>query len=177
MTVPELELTSSIFMTAGSDTNATLLCGTAYYMLREQAVWEKLRDEIRNAFTQEADLNFRELQKLPYLNAVIEEALRLYVVVPSTFPRRTPPEGATIAGKHVPGNYAVGVNGYAATLSETNFALADEFHPERWLADTDARFRRDDKKAHQPFSTGPRNCLGKNMAWAFTRRMNWSWSP
>ncbi|KAH8723046.1 putative toxin biosynthesis cytochrome P450 monooxygenase [Phaeosphaeriaceae sp. PMI808] len=169
MTLPELELASSIFMTAGSDTNATLLCGTTYFILRDRAVWERLRDEIRSSFSQESNFSFRKLQVLPYLNAVIEEALRLYVVVPSTFPRRTPPEGATIAGKYVPGDFAVGVNGYAAALSETNFARADEFHPERWLVNTEAQFKRDDKKAHQPFSTGPRNCLGKNMAWAFAR--------
>lgn len=154
-------------MTAGSDTNATLLCGCLYYTMRHRTIWNRLADEIRSSFTNESELTFLSLQKLTFLNAVIEEALRLYVVVPSTFSRRTPREGATIAGKFVPGNYAVGVNGYAATLSEANFTKADEFHPSRWLGDPS--FERDDKKAHQAFSTGPRNCLGKNMAWAFAR--------
>ncbi|KAH6608323.1 hypothetical protein Trco_001669 [Trichoderma cornu-damae] len=167
MTVSELEITSSIFMTAGSDTNATLLCGCLYYTMRDRAVWNRLADEIRSSFAEESDLTFLSLQKLPFLNAVIEEALRLYVVVPSTFSRRTPREGATIAAKFVPGDYAVGVNGYAATLCEANFTKADEFHPERWLGD--AQYELDDKKAHQAFSTGPRNCLGKNMAWSFAR--------
>ncbi|KAL6788101.1 cytochrome P450 [Trichoderma sp. SZMC 28012] len=167
MTVPELEITSSILMTAGSDTNATLLCGCLYYAMRDRAVWNRLANEIRSSFSKESDLTFLSLQKLPFLNAVIEEALRLFVVVPSTFPRRTPRDGVTIIGKFVPGDYAVGINGYAAALCEANFTRANEFHPERWLGD--ARFARDDKKAHQPFSTGPRNCLGKNMAWAFAR--------
>ncbi|PGH15361.1 hypothetical protein AJ80_05545 [Polytolypa hystricis UAMH7299] len=167
MTIPELQISSSIFMTAGSDTNATLLCGCAYHIIKDREIWNSLSKEIRGSFTKESDMTFAALQKLPMLNAVIEEALRLYVVVPTTFPRRTPPGGATIIGKYVPGNYAVGVNGYAASLSESNFTLASEFCPNRWLGDP--RFANDDKKAHQPFSTGPRNCLGKNMAWAFAR--------
>ncbi|KAI1958160.1 hypothetical protein LOZ58_005275 [Ophidiomyces ophidiicola] len=167
MTIPELEISSSIFMTAGSDTNATLILGCTYYILRDRKLWGKLCHEIRDNFTKESEITFTALQKLPLLNAVIEEALRLYVVVPSTFPRRTPVGGATILGKYVPANYAVGINGYAASLCEANFTRPSEFCPERWLGDI--RFATDDKKAHQPFSTGPRNCLGKNMAYAFAR--------
>ncbi|KAJ5190082.1 hypothetical protein N7472_009096 [Penicillium cf. griseofulvum] len=167
MTIPELELASSIFMTAGSETNATLLCGCLYYAMHDRQVWTKLSTEIRTEFSQEAAMTNARLQALPYLNAVIEEALRIYSVVPSTFPRRTSPDGATIAGKFVPGDFAIGINGYAAAMSEINFVCPTEFHPERWLGDP--RFERDDKKAHQPFSTGPRNCLGKNMAMAFAR--------
>ncbi|GFF55340.1 probable sterigmatocystin biosynthesis P450 monooxygenase stcL [Aspergillus udagawae] len=169
MTIPELEIASSIFMTAGSDTNATLVCGCLYYALRDAKIWSRLANEIRGSVTQESEMTFTRLQKLPFLNAVIEEALRVYVVVPTTFPRRTPARGAKICGRFVPGDYAVGMNGYAAALSEKNFARASEFHPERWLAEPDPRFERDDKKAHQPFSTGPRNCLGKSMALAFAR--------
>lgn len=43
--------------------------------------------------------------------------------------------------------------------SEQNFALANEYHPERWLGDGDPKFA-----ALQPFSLGPRNCTGKNLA-------------
>lgn len=167
MTDAELKIASSILMTAGSDTNATLLCGCLYYVLRDEKVWNHLSMEIRTEYSQEADITFASLQKLPYLNAVIEETLRIYPVVPSTFPRRTASSGATIIDRFVPADYAIGVNGYAASRSETNFVLPDDFCPERWLGDP--RFQRDQKKAHQPFSTGPRNCLGKNVAWAFAR--------
>jgi cytochrome P450 len=167
MTEAELKIASSILMTAGSDTNATLLCGCLYYVLNDEQVWSRLATEVRTEYPREADITFASLQTLPYLNAVIEEALRIYPVVPSTFPRRTPALGATIVGQFVPADYAIGINGYAASRSATNFTLPDKFCPERWLGDP--RFQRDEKKAHQPFSTGPRNCLGKNMAWAFAR--------
>jgi cytochrome P450 len=42
-----------------------------------------------------------------------------------------------------------------------NFAMPDEFIPERWLANAPQNFQRDDKEALQPFHLGPRICLGK----------------
>ena len=49
--------------------------------------------------------------------------------------------------------------------SAANFSHPLEFHPERWLPETDARydsrFLKDDKAAFQPFSTGSRSCMGK----------------
>ena len=40
------------------------------------------------------------------------------------------------------------------------FAAADEFHPERWLG-TDPRFANDRLDIVQPFSVGPRACIGR----------------
>jgi hypothetical protein len=44
--------------------------------------------------------------------------------------------------------------------SSFNFTLPDSFIPERWL-NIDPRFASDKKDVLQPFSLGPRNCLGK----------------
>jgi cytochrome P450 len=52
------------------------------------------------------------------------------------------------------------VHHYASYHSLSNFALPEEFIPERWL-DTDPRFAEDKKDVLNPFSLGPRNCLGK----------------
>jgi cytochrome P450 len=43
--------------------------------------------------------------------------------------------------------------------SPSNFTVPEKFHPERWLGDP--LFSNDDKPAFQPFSSGPRNCIGK----------------
>lgn len=58
---------------------------------------------------------------------------------------------------------------YAVYHSEVNFALPDEFHPERWLDDADPRFANDNRDALQAFSLGPRNCIGKNLAYVEMR--------
>ena len=58
----------------------------------------------------------------------------------------------------------VSVPHFAAYRSSYNFTDSDTFIPERWLSDGcegfDPRFADDRKKVLQPFSTGPRNCLG-----------------
>lgn len=49
---------------------------------------------------------------------------------------------------------------FAANLSPANFSQPDSFIPERWLNE-DFRFVLDDKSVLQPFSIGPRNCIGQ----------------
>jgi cytochrome P450 len=48
---------------------------------------------------------------------------------------------------------------WAVHHNPDHFALPDEFIPERWL--DDPRFANDAKRALQPFSIGPRDCVGK----------------
>ena len=106
------------------------------------------------------------MNRLPYLLAVLEEALRHYPPVPVALSRVTPPEGASVCGVWVPGDVMVGVPQLAAFHSPKNFAEAESFIPERFLPEKDARFENDRKAAFQPFSVGPRNCLGRNLAYA-----------
>lgn len=54
----------------------------------------------------------------------------------------------------------VQISTLATSLSSSNFHDPDCFVPERWLGD-DARFQNDKKQASQPFSIGPRNCVGQ----------------
>ncbi|PYH96489.1 cytochrome P450 CYP4/CYP19/CYP26 subfamily protein [Aspergillus ellipticus CBS 707.79] len=62
------------------------------------------------------------------------------------------------------------VSPYAASHSALNFVRPDEFIPERWLGE-DPAFDGDHRDASQPFSLGPQNCIGKNLAWHEMRLM------
>lgn len=56
---------------------------------------------------------------------------------------------------------------YAACRSSANFHRPNEFLPQRWLSDPE--FANDRRGASQPFSTGPRNCIGRQLAYAEMR--------
>jgi cytochrome P450 len=127
------------------------------------------------------------LASCKYLNAVLEEGLRMYPPVPINLPRLSPPGGTTIEGKYVSGGVTIGVSQWAANYSAHNFRDPYTFHPERWLnaeqvselsqnfpemapqLRSPEEFANDDKKARQPFSFGPANCIGKNLAYAEMR--------
>jgi cytochrome P450 len=163
MSLAEMHGNATVFMNAGTETTATLLSGLTYYLLINPDKMAKLVAEVRGAFKSETDVTIDELAKLPYLNACIEEGLRMYPPISSGLPRVTPQEGAMIAGKSVPGNVSVAVNHWATYQSTVNFLNPSTFVPERFLGDP--KYANDNFAALQPFSTGPRNCIGKNLAY------------
>ena len=162
MTQQEIYGNAAVLIVAGSETSATLLSGAVFHLLKYPATLQKLKHEIRSTFSTEDQISFATVgqSQLPYLHAVVEESLRIYPPVPGTLSRVTPPEGDIIAGHSVPGNVSVGIPHYAAYHSSTNFYLPDVFIPERWLGE-DKRFENDNKAVLQPFSVGPRGCLGR----------------
>lgn len=86
----------------GSETSATLLSGLTYYLCKTPVVLQKLVFEIRNTFTTDIDINLTATNKMQYLNAVIEEGLRIYPPVASGLYRVPPQGGGTIDGYFVP---------------------------------------------------------------------------
>lgn len=74
-----------------------------------------------------------------------------------------------------PTQVQIDTHNYAAGRSPAHFNLPDEFRPERWLPathplhDATGRFESDNKGAMKPFSAGPRDCVGKNLAYAEMR--------
>jgi len=166
ITRDEINATMALLVVAGSETTATLLSGCLYLLLRNPDKLNKLREEILAEFQSADDITILRVNRLPYLFAVLEESLRVYPPVPVSLPRVVPPEGASISGYWVPGGTIVGVPQLAAHNSLLNFVEPDAFLPERWLPQKDEVFSKDRVTVLQPFSTGPRNCLGKNLAYA-----------
>jgi cytochrome P450 len=111
-------------------------------------------------------MTFLALQELPYMNACIDEALRIFPPVPTGLTRTVPEGGDTVAGEHIAGGTTVSVYSWAATHSPDNFARPNEFVPERWLEGADgAPYAGDRKEASQAFSLGPRGCIGKHLSY------------
>ncbi|QDS75471.1 hypothetical protein FKW77_004385 [Venturia effusa] len=168
ITIPEIESTFELLAVAGSETTATLMSGLMWLALNNPPVLSKLQQEIRSAFASDSEITLIKIDHLTYLQATLQESLRMYPPVPVTLTRVTGPEGISICGEWIPGNTAVGVPHRAASLSPTNFHEPMTFAPERFFPEgkRPAKYDNDKRGATQPFSAGPRNCLGKNLAYA-----------
>ena len=107
LSLDEMHTNSSAFMMAGTETTATLLSGLTYYLLKHPDKMDRLVKEIRTSFDSEEGMTIDRLQRLEYLQACLDEALRVYPPSVTGFQRRTPPEGAEICGGFVPGNVSI----------------------------------------------------------------------
>ncbi|CAK45415.1 uncharacterized protein An08g03780 [Aspergillus niger] len=177
LTRAEIDSNATLMTTAGSETTATLLSGATYLLLTHPRVLRTLQDEIHSEFPTYESITLEAVAKrTPYLNAVISEALRFFPPIPVGFIRRVPKGGETVSGYWIPEGTILSVSHYAAYHSERNFRDPDSWVPERWLGDE--RYVNDKRAAFQPFSFGPRSCLGRNLAYAEMRlilaKMVWS---
>ncbi|ORY66220.1 putative cytochrome P450, partial [Pseudomassariella vexata] len=155
----EMTAHASTLVIAGGETVATFLAATTYFLLKNPDAYRKLRDEIRTRYDSLDQITAMTAQRLPYLQAVISEGLRIYPPGSQGFPRVCP--GDMIDGHWVPKGTEVYTSAWTVTHDEANFHDPYEFKPERWLEpECLDRF-----EASQPFSLGPRGCLGKNFAY------------
>ncbi|KAJ0282876.1 hypothetical protein CBS470a_007591 [Colletotrichum nupharicola] len=163
----ELNENSEALIIAGSETTATALSGAIYMLTTHPEILKTLADEIRSSFASESEMNSINTAQLPYLQAVLEETLRFFPPAPNALPRITPPEGNLVLGKRVPGNTVLSIPHWAMYHTTSNFSRPDEFIPNRWL--DDPQFASDRKECMNVFSFGPRNCIGKNLAYVEMR--------
>ncbi|KAI1420079.1 cytochrome P450 [Xylaria sp. FL1777] len=169
LTLKEMHVNAELFMAAGTETTASLLTGLTYYLVSNRDKMKTLTDEVRTRFRDSKEITLENVAPLQYLNACIREAMRVYPPVPSGLPRIVAEGGKSILGKWVPAGTRVSVHQFSTYHSSRNFKDPDRFIPERWLGDP--TYKDDNREAHQPFSTGTRNCLGINLAWHEMRLM------
>ncbi|KAL2681747.1 cytochrome P450 monooxygenase-like protein [Phyllosticta citricarpa] len=148
----------------GSETvGYTLMVGT-FHLLRNPEKMQTLMDELGTAWSAgDGAPGLKELEKLPYLDAVIKEALRLSHGVVAGLPRVVPQECATISGSRIPGGTVVSMGSYFVHRNADIFPSPQSFRPERWLEEVGL------DHWLVPFSRGPRMCLGVNLGWAELR--------
>lgn len=89
--------------TAGAETTATVLSGTLNYLVNNTDKLSLLADEIYQSFQHQDQINLDTVRDLPYLNATLNEGLRLCPPVPWLLPRLVPPGGETVCGTWLPG--------------------------------------------------------------------------
>lgn len=154
---------------AGTDTTASALQGTMLYLLSTPSAYSRLKSEIATGIREgriSSPITDQEARKLPYLQAVLNEGIRMMPPLMNGFPRQVPPEGDTICGKFVPGGTDIFVN-YIALLQDKSVFGEDThmFRPERYLEGDEEHRNRLFKTTDLAFSHGRWRCLGQKLAW------------
>lgn len=128
---------------------AWILC----YLIKHPSVAATLLQELEPVFgkTTPGEFSDADLRGLPFLQAVIDETLRLQPPAGNGSARMTPPEGIEIAGTHIPGQVGVWVPVRAQQRDERFFAQPDDFIPERWTTRPELVL---DRRVYAPFNTG-----------------------
>ncbi|EAQ88706.1 hypothetical protein CHGG_05325 [Chaetomium globosum CBS 148.51] len=175
-----LQSNATLIAAAGSETTASLMAGVTFHLLQNPEALEKLNKEVRSAFKSADEITIASVSRLPYLLACLNEGLRRYPPAVSNLPRDVHEGGEMIAGEWVNENTIVEIQQYAINHSSQHWRDPFAFRPERWLNKIDADLgeakERDEKDidgdrldAMQTFSVGPRNCVGRNLAYAEMR--------
>jgi cytochrome P450 len=94
---------ASILLAGGTDTSTSSMTSTIYLLLKNPRCLQRLREEIDPVLTDTKVASYDQVCNLPYLRAVIEEALRDRPPVGQGLPRVVPEGGATIAGHFIQG--------------------------------------------------------------------------
>ena len=107
MTIPEIQSTFAFLTNAGSETTATTLSGIVNYLISCSDKLDTLVQEIRQTFPKDDGITLSNLEKLPYLSAVIQEGLRLCPPVPTILPRLAPQQGDRVSETWLPGGVSI----------------------------------------------------------------------
>ncbi|KAI1064255.1 hypothetical protein LB506_008055 [Fusarium annulatum] len=157
-------------MFAGSDTTGITLRAVFYYLLKNPRKMEALLKELgaeskAGRFSRDDGLvQWEEVRDLPYLSAVINEALRCHPAVGLTLERMVPPGGVTLAGYFIPGGSIAGCSPWVIHQdTEVYGDDAAEFRPERWTEATPEQ-RKKMNSCLLSFGAGARTCVGKNIS-------------
>lgn len=146
------ELLTVLF--AGHETTATTLAWAFYEIQRHPEVLEQLLQELNRSSQERSPL---EVAQLPYLNAVCQETLRLYPVLPVIFPRvcKTP---VKVGGYEFEPGTALMPSVYLVHYREDLYPEPKQFKPERFLE------RHYSPSEYFPFGGGSRRCVGYALA-------------
>jgi cytochrome P450 len=147
----------AILFIAGHETTANALTFTLQLLGMHPEVQEKIVDEINRIEALQLPL-IEQLQNFNYVNAVINESMRLYP--PAWITDRVSLEDDTVAGFKIKKDTLIGVSFYALHRNPNYWENPEDFKPERFLGEQ----RKKSMNYFYPFGAGHRMCIGMGFA-------------
>jgi cytochrome P450 len=144
------------------------MCALLFYLSKCRQRYEKAANELRDVFNSVAEVRLgSQLESCKYFAACVKESLRISPPIGSSPWREIGEGGETIDGHFIPEGYTVGTGLYSLHHNAAYFHNPHEFIPERWLNsdESDTTGSNTKKSAFNPFSSGPRSCIGESLAY------------
>ncbi|KZO99250.1 cytochrome P450 monooxygenase pc-bph [Calocera viscosa TUFC12733] len=147
---------------AGSDTTSNSSCAITYWLAKYPEAQRRLQKELDDALGDEEELpTYEQIKRLSYLEAVVNEGLRIHSTSSMGLPRIVAEGGLEVSGVFFPAGSILSVPSYTIHRDTGIWGPDPEvYRPERWF-EQDAEGI---QKTFNPFSFGPRGCVGKNLA-------------
>lgn len=141
---------------AGTDTSAGTLEWAMANLLNHPEVLRKAKTEIDDQIGVDRLIEEQDIVKLPYLQNIVSETLRLYPVAPMLLPHLAS-EDCMVAGYDVPRGTIILVNAWAIHRDPKLWEEPEKFKPERFEKEGE------DKRLIS-FGIGRRSCPGSGLA-------------
>ena len=149
---------------AGEDTTANSIAWCIYYLMRYPEHFQRIRSEVDElaASNSAPTLELEQTNRLPFLDAFVNEVMRLKPVAPLIAAEAN--FDTEILGCQIPKGTTIQMLTRKTATKDSNFINASLFEPERWLNSETQRYRPHERQAFIPFGSGPRICPGRNLA-------------
>ncbi|XP_054609326.1 steroid 17-alpha-hydroxylase/17,20 lyase isoform X4 [Dunckerocampus dactyliophorus] len=145
---------------AGVETTSTTLLWILSYLLHHPEVQERVQKELDEQVGGERPVCVADRGRLPYLDSVINEGMRIRPVSPVLIPHSAMKE-SSIGGHAIRHGTRVLVNMWSIHHDPHCWHRPDMFDPDRFL---DNQGRRVTPSCFLPFGAGPRICVGESLA-------------
>jgi cytochrome P450 len=143
---------------AGHETSATAMCWIHYLLFKHPDVRERMFAEVRDVLQGRTPTS-EDVEKLVYVDQVVQESLRLYSPIHSI--SRVAAAESQLGGYRIPAGATVYISMYATHRLPEFWPDPERFDPERFTPEQSARRPR---FAYIPFAAGHRNCIGAAQA-------------
>ncbi|KAL4868706.1 hypothetical protein BDV12DRAFT_95324 [Aspergillus spectabilis] len=154
---------------AGSDSTAVVLRTIWYNLLAHPSTLHRLCEELLSAASEKPGgfskpfPIWKDVSDLPYLDACVNEGIRLHPPFCLPFERVVPKGGIMVDNSFLPEGTVVGMNPYVVNRHKETFGEdAENWNPDRWMVDGERR--KILETSVMTFGAGRRVCLGRHIS-------------